>query len=100
MDHHRDENREQKLAQLIKQKTIDILQYEYPTLHMRFHLYVSYPPEDYNSLVYFNTEEAMEVYNQTERTIDDNKRFNTEMNMYSKFLYETHQRIKSDLINS
>ena len=67
---------------------------------MRFHNYVSYPPEDYNSPVYFNTIEAMDEYNQAERTEDDNKRFNLEMNMYAKFLYDIHLRIKNDFLKS
>lgn len=100
MDHHRTDNKDHKLAQEIKEKTITALREEYPTLHMRFHLYVSYPPETSQALLYYSTIHAMEEYNLTESTQDENTIFNAEMNLYGKHLFETHERVKKQLTNS
>lgn len=97
MDHHRDKNTEHKLAQEIKDKTIAALQQEHSALHTRFHLYVSFPPENFNALVYFNTVHAIEEFNLSERTDHENRMFNDQMNLYGKYLYETHDRIKKQL---
>jgi len=100
MDHHRIGNKNQQLARAIQEQTTSALQSNFPALHMKFHLYVSYPSENYDALVYYNTTHAMEEYNLTERTKDENNKFNAEMNLYGKHLYQTHEQVRKHLTNS
>lgn len=98
MDHFND-TPNQKLAQAIITKTEADLYKADPTLHMEFHSYVSYPPENRDAPVYFHTNNAIEEYNQTPRTDNENKTFNDRVNMYSKLLFDTNKQVKKELIN-
>lgn len=100
MDHHRAGNKDHKLAQEIKEKTIAILQNECPDLHMRFHMYVDYPPENNKALVYFNTVHAMDKFNLKARSEDENAKFKAELYLYSSHLYGTLQQVIKQLGDS
>ncbi|RZK38787.1 MAG: hypothetical protein EOO90_21030 [Pedobacter sp.] len=98
MDHHRN-SPNQILALAISTKTKADVFNANPTLHMEFHDYVSYPPENPDAPVYFNTPRTIEVFNQSLRTDDERKAFNDRMNQYGKLLYDTHKLVKKELDN-
>lgn len=98
MDHFND-TPNQVLAKAIITQTKTDLYNAAPTLHMEFHHYVSYPAESHDGEVLYHTTQAIDEFNLTPRTDAEKRPFYDRMNNYGKLLFDTHKKVKKELIN-